>query len=61
MQKPRRVSGWCPHYDEPSGLCYLSESMPSSSHRDHNCKSDRNCKTCGNYEAWASGRNYTTK
>jgi len=51
MQKPRRISGWCPHYDEPSGRCYLSEGIPSSGTRDYNCKSDRNCKTCGNYQA----------
>ena len=61
MQKPRRVSGWCPHYDEPSGCCYLSETMPSSGNRDYHCKSDKNCKSCGNYESWASGRGYKGK
>jgi len=61
MQKPRHVSGWCPHYDEPSGRCYLSEGLPSSGTRDQKCKSDTNCKTCGNYEAWASGSNYRGK
>ena len=61
MQKPKHVSGWCPHYDEPSGLCYLSEVMPSSGTYDYNCKSDKNCKTYSNYEAWKSSRNYTTK
>jgi hypothetical protein len=61
MQKPRRISGWCPHYDEPSGKCYLSEQSQSSGHVEYNCKSDKNCKTCGNYEAWAKGTNYKNK
>ena len=61
MQKPRRVSGWCPHYDEPSDKCYLAETTPSSGTRDQKCKSDTRCKTCGNYEAWVSGSNYRGK
>ena len=28
---------------------------------DQKCKSDTKCKTCGNYEAWASGSNYRNK
>jgi len=61
MQKPRRIAGWCPHYDEPSGCCYLTERMPENSTRDQKCRSDRNCKNCGIYEAWASGSNYRGK
>ncbi|GHV93470.1 hypothetical protein AGMMS50268_39730 [Spirochaetia bacterium] len=61
MPNPNRVSGYCPHYDDRSGCCYLSGSMPDSGHRDYNCKSEQNCKTCGNYEAWMSGRNYVGK
>ena len=61
MSKPRTVLGSCPFYDHPSGRCYLSEGMPESGTREQKCKSDKNCKTCGNYEAWASGRNYKNK
>ncbi|GHV19462.1 hypothetical protein FACS189494_01120 [Spirochaetia bacterium] len=61
MGNPNRISGWCPHYDHPSGRCYLSGSTPSSGTHESKCKSDRNCKTCGNYEAWASGKNYKGK
>ena len=61
MNKPRRVSGWCPHYDEPSGCCYLTEKMPENSTRDQKCKSDSNCKHCGIYEAWTKGSNYKNK
>ncbi|GHV83720.1 hypothetical protein AGMMS50212_10600 [Spirochaetia bacterium] len=61
MDRPRHISGWCPHYDDPSGRCYLSEFMPDSGHKEYNCKSEQNCKNCGNYEAWASGRNYVGK
>jgi hypothetical protein len=61
MQKPRRISGWCPHYDAPSGICYLSEQSHSSGVVSYNCKSDTNCKRCGNYEAWARGTNYKNK
>ncbi|MDR1149273.1 MAG: hypothetical protein LBK66_11645 [Spirochaetaceae bacterium] len=53
--------GWCQHYDAHSDRCCLSEQKQSSGHRDYNCKSDQNCKTCGNYEAWVSGKNYTNK
>jgi len=61
MQKPHAVSGWCPHFDAPSGYCYLSEQYKDGSTREYHCKSDKNCKTCGNYEAWASGKNYRGK
>jgi hypothetical protein len=61
MERPRSVPGMCPFYDHPSSCCYLSESYKDGGTRDYHCKSDTNCKTCGNYEAWASGRNYTNK
>ena len=56
MQKPRSIPGYCQHYDDPSGRCYLIERMPETSTRDQKCKSDP--KRCGNYEAWAKGSNY---
>jgi hypothetical protein len=61
MNKPRAVPGWCPFYDHPSDKCYLSGTTPLSSTREHKCKSDKNCKKCGNYEAWAKGSNYRGK
>ena len=61
MERPRNVSGWCPNFDEPSECCYLTDSSPSNTHIDQHCKSDYNCKRCGNYEAWVNGRNYTEK
>lgn len=61
MNRPRAVSGWCPHYDHPSGRCYLTEKLPQSSTKDQKCNSDTRCKTCGNYEAWAKGSNYKNK
>ena len=61
MQRPRSIPGFCPHYDDPSGRCYLTEQSQSSSQVQSKCKSDRNCKTCGNYEAWARGANYKNK
>ena len=60
MQKPRPISGYCPHYDGSSGCCYLTESLPDSSTRDQKCKTS-NHKNCGNYEAWKSGSNYRSK
>jgi hypothetical protein len=52
--------GWCPFYSGENGNdhCGLSGSMPASGHRDYNCKSSQNCKTCGAYEAWENGTNY---
>jgi hypothetical protein len=61
MDRPKRVSGWCPHYDAPSGRCYLTEQSEPTSTQNYHCKSESNCETCGNYEAWAAGRNYTGK
>ena len=61
MNKPRSVPGSCPFYDHPSDKCYLAETTPSSGTRDQKCKSDSNCKTCGNYEAWKNGSNYRGK
>jgi len=61
MNRPRTVPGSCPFYDHPSDKCYLAETTPSSGTRDQKCKSDSKCKTCGNYEAWASGSNYRGK
>jgi hypothetical protein len=61
MQRPRVIPGYCPFYDEPSSVCYLSENYQDGGHRDYSCKSDTHCKTCGNYEAWASGNNYRDK
>ena len=61
MNKPHAVPGWCPFYDQAFDKCYLSETTPSSGTRDQKCKSDRNCKSCGNYEAWANGSNYRSK
>ena len=61
MNRPRPVPGCCPFYDHPSGKCYLTESLPDTSTRDYKCKSESNCKTCGNYEAWKSGSNYRGK
>jgi hypothetical protein len=61
MANQNRIPGWCPHFDSRSGCCYLSEQTQSSGHTEYNCKSEKNCKTCGNYEAWISGRNYKGK
>jgi len=61
MNKPRSVPGSCQFYDHTIDKCYLSETTPSSGTREQKCKSDSKCKTCGNYEAWASGSNYTSK
>jgi hypothetical protein len=61
MDRPKSVPGMCPFYDHPSSRCYLTEGYQDGSTRDYHCKSEQNCKTCGNYEAWKSGRNYTSK
>ena len=61
MNKPTQVSGWCPHYDKPSGCCYLSETKPASHTLENKCKNSSNCKTCGNFEAWIKGTNYKSK
>jgi len=29
MQRPRQVSGMCPHFDHPANRCYLTEGMQS--------------------------------
>jgi len=61
MDKPHSAPGMCPFYDLPSNRCYLSEQKHSSGTVNSHCKSDSGCKRCGNYEAWASGRNYKNK
>ena len=61
MQKPRSIPGYCQHYDDPSGRCYLIERMPETSTRDQKCKSDTNCQRCGIYEAWKGKSNYLGK
>ncbi|GHU97797.1 hypothetical protein FACS189483_04790 [Spirochaetia bacterium] len=61
MPNPNRVSGYCPHYDDQSSCCYLSGNVPAEGHRENNCKSRENCKTCGNYEVRESGSNYRGK
>ena len=61
MNKPRPVPGWCPFYDQSSDKCYLAETTPSSGTREQKCKLERNCHTCGNYEAWKKGTNYKSK
>jgi hypothetical protein len=61
MDRPRTVSGCCPYYDHPSSRCYLTESYQDGYTRDHKCKSDSGCKTCGNYEAKMNGSNYRSK
>jgi len=40
MNKPRHISGWCSHYDEPSGCCYQTEKTLENSTWDQECKSD---------------------
>jgi len=61
MTRPNARPGWCPFYSQPSDKCYLAETTPSSGTREQKCKSEADCKRCGNYEAWASGRNYKGK
>ena len=61
MNRPKPMPGWCPFYCQSSNRCYLSEGTPDSGTRDYKCKSDYNCKTCGNYDAWKSGSNYRGK
>jgi hypothetical protein len=58
MDMPRNVPGMCPHFDHRDSRCGLSGFYQDGSTREYHCKSNENCKTCGNYEAWASGRNY---
>ena len=60
MARPKHVPGWCPWF-EPSCTCYLSGCTQSTDHIEYSCKSETNCMTCGNFEAWKDGRNYTDK
>jgi len=55
------LPGLCPFYDKPFDKCYLSETTPASGTREQKCKSDKNCTSCGNYEAWKNGSNYRGK
>jgi hypothetical protein len=52
------VRGACPFWNGEL-RCRLSDSIESTGTIDYNCKSDTNCKSCANYEAWKSGRSYT--
>ena len=61
MNRPRTAPGCCRFYDHPSSYCYLTEGYQDGYTRDAKCKSSTGCKTCGNYEAWASGRKYKGK
>jgi len=61
MQRPKHVSGMCPHFDHPSNRCYLTEGTQSGYTLENKCKNESNCKSCGNYEAWAKGSNYREK
>jgi hypothetical protein len=61
MNKPTPTPGMCPHFVPSSNRCYLTEETQSGYTLDGKCKSESNCKTCGNYEAWKSGNNYKGK
>ena len=61
MHWSQDVSGWCPHYDQPNACCKLTGKMVDMVTWDIKCHSNRNCKNCGIYEAWASGSNYRGK
>jgi hypothetical protein len=52
-----QIPGCCPFWTGSD--CCLSGQSHSSGVEEYNCKSDTNCKTCGNYEAWRDGKNYT--
>jgi hypothetical protein len=61
MQRPKHISGMCPHFDHATNKCYLTESTQSGYTLENKCKNESNCKNCGNYEAWKSGSNYKNK
>ena len=61
MNRPKYISGMCPHFDHPSNRCYLTEATQSGYTLENKCKNESNCKNCGNYEAWKNGSNYKNK
>ncbi|MDR0908327.1 MAG: hypothetical protein LBM77_01045 [Spirochaetaceae bacterium] len=52
-----QIPGCCPFWT--GGSCCLSGESQSSGQEESQCKNQSNCKTCGNYEAWERGSNYT--